>query len=171
MANLKRNDKKMAVQLFERGLDEKQVRDELVAIAEGKGKRLKLTTDMIKSCLKKHYKGEADLLWSKAIRLVGHCEICGKQELLQAHHLIRRGKLLFRYILLNGVCLCSGCHFKAHGGNDQTAIFFDQLKIKNPAKWDYFNTNKNNDETVNFSASDYKQICESLQGYIKNKAA
>ena len=62
---------------------------------------------------------KADDLWAKVIRKVGACEVCGKRENLNAHHIFTRHNKSTRWDLDNGICLCSGCHvfsdkFSAH---------------------------------------------------------
>ena len=62
---------------------------------------------------------KADDLWSKVVRKVGSCEVCGKRENLNAHHIFTRHNKSTRWDLDNGICLCSGCHvfsdkFSAH---------------------------------------------------------
>ena len=54
----------------------------------------------------------ADRLWSKAvIGDWGHkCAVCWGQSKLNAHHLIPRQHVAYRYDLLNGICLCSYHH-------------------------------------------------------------
>jgi hypothetical protein len=62
----------------------------------------------------KSVKKKCDSRWSKIIRSIGRCEVCGRSDLpLEAHHLIHRNALAFRYDLRNGVCLCP----KHHTGN------------------------------------------------------
>lgn len=57
--------------------------------------------------------------WSKRVRSGGKCDVCGKKENLQAHHVLpkeRYPELKFKRI--NGVCLCPTHHkfgkFSAH---------------------------------------------------------
>jgi len=56
-----------------------------------------------------HY---ADSLWSQIIRRRGVCQVCGKTERLQAAHGFSRRYHATRWNLLNGRCLCSGCHVR-----------------------------------------------------------
>ena len=56
-----------------------------------------------------------DVLWSHIIKKVGKCERCGRTYNLQAAHIHSRSNRSTRWILLNGLCLCGGCHlFWAH---------------------------------------------------------
>jgi len=67
------------------------------------------------------YQKKADAIWSEVIKIRDgyRCVLCGKTENLNSHHIIHksRGKAV-RYEILNGVCLCAGCHnFKIHKGD------------------------------------------------------
>ena len=55
---------------------------------------------------------ELDKLWSRVIRLRDKfCQRCGKTVPLAGHHIKTKGRYRsVRWNLLNGVCLCSGCH-------------------------------------------------------------
>ena len=53
---------------------------------------------------------KADALWSSIVRRPGRCEICGSTERIQAAHGFSRRYRGTRWLLINGFCLCSGCH-------------------------------------------------------------
>lgn len=54
-------------------------------------------------------------MWSKKVREVGECFICGSRNNLIAHHLRSFAKHPeLRYDECNGVCLCKGCHNEYH---------------------------------------------------------
>ena len=55
-------------------------------------------------------KGKADRLFSQVVRLLGHCQRCGKTSDLQCAHIIRREYNNTRTDLRNAWCLCAGCH-------------------------------------------------------------
>lgn len=62
-----------------------------------------------------------DKLWADIVKSSGRCLICSKTHDLHAHHIICRNKSSFlRYQLLNGACLCSGCHMRLHLSQDIT---------------------------------------------------
>jgi hypothetical protein len=65
----------------------------------------------------------ADKLWSTIVRAAGKCRICGSTERLQAAHGFSRRYLGTRHSLINGWCLCSGCHISM---------------THNPIAWDDF---------------------------------
>lgn len=52
----------------------------------------------------------ADKLWSSIVRAAGKCRYCGSSDRLQAAHGFSRRYLGTRHALINGWCLCSGCH-------------------------------------------------------------
>ncbi len=62
-----------------------------------------------------------DDAWSELVKLEAgmECEVCGKKDRLNSHHIYSRSKRSVRWDVLNGVCLCVGCHtfnsnFSAH---------------------------------------------------------
>ena len=71
------------------------------------------------------------ILWSKAVRKIGYCEVCGATEHLQAHHIFSRVNRSTRWELTNGVCLCPKCHIystelSAHGNPYAFAKWLDK---------------------------------------------
>jgi len=78
-------------------------------------------------------KKRLDKLWSGIIRSKGNCEVCGKREYLNAHHIRGRKALNTRWDLKNGVCLCAGCHtFKNQSAHQDPLWFNDWLKLNKP---------------------------------------
>lgn len=61
---------------------------------------------------KKTLTKKLDTAWSKAVkkRAGFKCEVCGKTESLNSHHVVGRRNRRLRWELFNGVCLCAGCH-------------------------------------------------------------
>jgi len=62
---------------------------------------------------------KADRLWSEIIKARDgyRCRRCGRSHRgrgLQAAHIFTRARRSTRWELLNGVCLCTGCHMWAH---------------------------------------------------------
>ena len=66
----------------------------------------------------KSLKTKCDKLWSEAVRTRdGECILCGRKDLLQAHHWIhsRAQGNLHRWDVHNGCTLCHPCHiYKVH---------------------------------------------------------
>ena len=111
----------------------------------------------------KYWKKKADEQWSLAIRLRDmKCLICGKEGLyqkkekkyingLQAHHLIGRNNLQFRYELQNGITLCNYCHiydpkWSPHYSTDSTSFFLEWLEQTD--HWYFFEDNRHNRMSV-----------------------
>jgi rubredoxin len=59
-------------------------------------------------------KKKADAVFSNFIRARDNwtCVLCGRKEIVQCGHLIKRGKAATRYDEINCHCLCSICNFK-----------------------------------------------------------
>ena len=101
----------------------------------------------------KKLKKQCDDLWSEIVKLKAgyRCEKCGKQKtdfvkvVLQSHHVITRAVYSTRHLIINGVCLCKGCHYVAHIHTQEfeewcrTKRDYDMLnfKRKQPFKKDY----------------------------------
>jgi len=110
---------------------------------------------------KKTLKRKMDILWSEIIRSKGRCEICGKTDNLQAHHVIGRINLALRWDIKNGVCLCSSCHtFGKTSSHNNPVFFLDWFKTHRPQDYEYLLKKKN--ETKTFHLSDYEEIYEIL---------
>ncbi len=99
---------------------------------------------------KRNYKKLATADWSRVIRQVGHCEICGRLGKrgkkqgwtnLDAHHLIHKGASSeFRCDLSNGVCLCKRCHqWELPISPHQNLEGFERwLKANRPGQWIWY---------------------------------
>ncbi len=94
---------------------------------------------------------KARKLWSELVRIGEHCEICGRVGEpdaqgrmivgLHAHHLVPSTRLQFKYVLENGLCLCSPCHQLWHVNADDKRQLLDMLRIINPDKWAFYQQN------------------------------
>ena len=65
--------------------------------------------------------GKLDEAWSMAVKKKAgfKCEHCHKRSPLNSHHIFSRSKRSVRWDVMNGICLCVGCHtfsskFSAH---------------------------------------------------------
>ena len=70
---------------------------------------------------RKGVNGKLDDAWSYLVKILADkkCAKCGKTTHLNSHHIYSRSKFSTRWDLMNGICLCSGCHvlsstFSAH---------------------------------------------------------
>ena len=58
------------------------------------------------------------IAWKKKVLSIGHCERCGSEERLEAHHIIKWADYtLGRFDTANGECLCHSCHTQEHIGD------------------------------------------------------
>ena len=55
-----------------------------------------------------------DKIFSVLVRQRGFCKWCGKRDNLQACHIFSRANRSVRWDKFNVICMCAGCHFKAH---------------------------------------------------------
>ena len=86
---------------------------------------------MPKAPSKKTIEKKLDKVWSELVKQQAgnKCEVCGKREYLNAHHIVGRRNLRLRWELYNGVCLCSGCHtFKTNSAHQNPEWFHQWLK-------------------------------------------
>ena len=81
---------------------------------------------------------KADKLWSEIIRSKGRCEVCGRTDTLNAHHVVSRSCHYLRHEIRNGVCLCALHH-----------VFGNNSAHKDPI-WFYDWLEKNRKEDLNF---------------------
>lgn len=82
---------------------------------------------------------KADKLWSECVKIRDwyKCQYCDKTEYLNSHHLFTRARKSTRWVLNNGITLCSWHHtlsstFSAH----QTWLeFFEWLEKRKGREW------------------------------------
>ena len=132
-----------------------------------------------------HWKAKADTVWSKLIRVAQmRCVICGKAGMrnqdglftngLQAHHLIGRAVLKYRYDFMNGACLCLTCHgampdrrnrrCAAHGTGIVYERFCKELRVKQPEQWEWWEAHK--DDRLPFIFT-FQEAFETLKEDLK----
>lgn len=100
-----------------------------------------------------------DKAWSEKVREFGMCEFCKKTTRLNAHHFYSRSIRAVRWDVLNGFCLCVGCHvfsskFSAH---KTPAEFVDWALEKRGRQW-YDDLKIRKNTIVKFIDSDYNSI-------------
>ena len=116
----------------------------------------------MKKQTKTSLKKKCDTLYSLIIRSKGYCEVCGKTENLQTHHVIGRINYILRWDLRNGVCADPGCHMLNRNSAHNNPIFFiNWFKSTRPDDYEYLLTKKNTVKT--FNILDYQQILKNLK--------
>ncbi len=169
MAKLKRVTKTKITKMFKDGCSVKLIKREVSKEFP------KITPTRIRTVIRKYLMGLADELWSQAIKQVGHCEVCSRTVPLNAHHLIRRQNLRFRWDLSNGICLCAWHHklsprLAAHGSTDATSRFAEWMQEHRPGQWAWMLRHRDERNTEKVTCDDLKRICAELEQVIKIKA-
>ena len=98
---------------------------------------------------KTYWRKKCDELWAIVVKHNGVCEICdNRAKVLHAHHLIGRSNYKYRHDPLNGVALCCQCHLfndkcSAHASTSGAVKFLETLKLKWPARYEWFMEHRN----------------------------
>lgn len=85
--------------------------------------------------VKDRLRTQLDTEWSAKVKELagGVCEMCGKVDRLQSHHVFTRSIKAVRWNTDNGVCLCAGHHlFMAH---KRPEAFRDWIIGKRGQEW------------------------------------
>lgn len=92
-----------------------------------------------------NWEKKADVEYSRVVRQVGSCEICGREGKrgkkqgwtnLDAHHIIFRTHKEYRHDLSNGLCLCVFCHqWSPASPHKSPEKFFEWLERKRPGQY------------------------------------
>lgn len=110
-----------------------------------------------------------DILWSKATKLFygGKCEICGKTENLNSHHIFSRSNYAVRWDVENCSVLCPNHHnFDRHISAHKSPIeFIEFIKDKRGLEW-YNSLRKN----ANLVKRDRTEMRYKLEHIIKKYA-
>lgn len=97
---------------------------------------------------KKKLRKEADKLWYRKY-LKDQCEVCGKTEILQAHHFYYRLSYPHcRYLEENHITLCRACHFLLHHRDPKTIE--EEIIKKRGKKWFDDLTQKSKERLISF---------------------
>lgn len=116
---------------------------------------------------KKGLKKKLDELWSELVkREAGNkCEVCGKKEYLNSHHIVGRRNLRLRWETYNGVCLCAGCHTFKTSSFHQNPIWADEWLRKNRSE-DYRLVKKTMNEIKKWTMDEMLELREELEEII-----
>lgn len=134
---------------------------------------MKLKRFITKRPKRTRLKGRCDKLWSKVIRIIGHCEICGSEEFLVAHHLLSRRFLAYRWELWNGICLCAGCHIFNLECSAHTSYlpFIEWIRMNKPEEYALWEQeSKNPILHTTLTIDDYESIYIELEEAYKERA-
>lgn len=95
-----------------------------------------------------NWEKKADEQYSRVIRQVGKCEICGREGKrgkkqgwtnLDAHHIIFRTHKEYRHDLSNGLCLCVHCHqWSVLSPHQASRQFFEWLEKNRPGQYQWY---------------------------------
>lgn len=88
---------------------------------------------MPKTASKKTLTKKLDKAWSDVVKLQAgnKCEVCGKTDYINAHHIVGRRNYRLRWEIYNGVCLCSGCHTFKTDSAHQNPVWFEKWLKEN----------------------------------------
>lgn len=117
-------------------------------------------TQAVKAYMDKRVMDEATKLWAKEIKAVGKCEICGKTDNLNAHHLLEKSTWPhLRYDLSNGICLCSDHHqfnptLSPHANTVSSHNFLQWLQENRKGQYVYFLEHKDDKTFHRISAEE-----------------
>jgi len=91
-----------------------------------------------------------DILWTEIVKARADykCVSCGKETDLHSHHIVPRTEYSSRWLVLNGICLCSFCHQKAHNNLREFNLWLIQKGIRTEEQLIYLNEKRKIDKFV-----------------------
>lgn len=114
----------------------------------------------------RYWQKKCDRIWSKMIRAVGQCAICGESnpQKLDAHHIIPRQIKPYRHHLNNGICLCKSHHRYSFviSAHQASAMFYVWLRQNRPDQFDWLCHQNITREMVK-AKIDYKATLDKLR--------
>ena len=103
-------------------------------------------------------------LWSLCVRTRDKtCRNCNSDFNLQAHHIVQRNYKASRYLLSNGLTLCSGCHFFEKVDAEK----FRNMVIGVIGEDKYLSMQRTYRISYKYTIDDLKQIKSELQAKLK----
>ena len=116
-----------------------------------------------KEIKKKTVKNRVDKLWGLLVHKKERCEVCGKSDGLNAHHIIGRRRLSTRWDLRNSCLLCAKHHLFGNDSAHQNAIWFDEwLENNRPEDREYLKE-KSREASKPYSVKELLEIEEKLK--------
>ncbi len=114
----------------------------------------------IKTPMKKSESNKLDKLWREKVkeRDEHKCRVCGSTSYVNAHHVVGRRNHQVRWILDNGIALCSGCHtFKTRSAHQDPQWFINWWESTYPER-----TKKVSELKNRLDKPDYDKLLEYL---------
>lgn len=91
---------------------------------------------------------QLDDAWSVAVKsLAGwRCQVCGKRNNLNSHHIVGRRNYRLRWEVRNGVCLCVSHHKFGVESAHENPVWFDKwLRDNRPSDYEFLQDPQNRD--------------------------
>jgi hypothetical protein len=111
-------------------------------------------------------RNKIDKLWSGIVRSLGNCQVCGKSDYLNAHHIIGRTDLRTRWDLRNGICLCSGCHTMNNQSAHNNPLWFMEWMREHRGEDFIYLHEKMKESPRPYSVLDYLEIEKELKSRL-----
>ena len=95
-------------------------------------------------------KRKALKLWALQVKEIhkNRCAICGSPDTLNSHHIEDKCNYALRYDVINGICLCAGCHnFRKNSAHRSTIFFYEWLLENRPQVIEYVRNHRNDSTT------------------------
>jgi predicted restriction endonuclease len=114
---------------------------------------------------KKTLRNKLDKAWSQLVKQQAgnKCEVCGKTEHLNSHHIVGRRNLRLRWELYNGVCLCPGDHTFKTNSFHQNPVWADEWLRENRGQ-DLKLIRSTMNEIQKWTVEDMQDKLEELEG-------
>jgi len=117
--------------------------------------------------MKKPLIKKLDNAWANKVKEYGMCESCHKTTYLNAHHFYSRSIRVVRWDVLNGFCLCVGCHvFSSKFSAHKTPAEFVEWAIERRGLEWYEALKERKNSMVKFIDADYDDLIDKINKEI-----
>jgi hypothetical protein len=109
-------------------------------------------------------KNKALRLWTEKVLEIhgGKCAVCGGTETLNCHHIEDKCNYALRWDVINGICLCAGCHnFRKDSAHRSVVFFYEWLSCHRPRVIEYIRQHRH-DELKHSNREVMNDIIEKL---------
>lgn len=123
----------------------------------------------IKPLTKGQLTKKLDDAWSLAVKIKAEykCEVCGKKDTLNSHHIVGRRNRQTRWDVKNGVCLCVKHHkFGIESAHEDPLWFKEWLEDKRWEDYAYLYTVKN--QIKKWTLEDMEELLSKLNKQVDN---